>query len=398
MRDNTFDVDGCIVTDIHDPDAQVILTQAKEARVRPLCLCQPVGVPMYIAVGGTDLIIKRMPGTAAAHGHRCRSWLPPDELSGYGAVAEQSIIDNPTDGTTSLRLGFSLSKSGGRAAPEPSDTQSDTVRADGNKLSLRAVLHYLWDEAELTSWHPAFAGHRSWAVVHRRLRVALDGKLVRKCPLGPSVYVPEPFSADRKLEIEQRRIKAWAVARRVPGKSSRLLIGVGEIKSIEATSHGVKLQVRHQPGHPWFVDHDLYRKLTKRFPTELEMRQMANDDEVRLVVICTFSVSNAGYARVEELSLMTTDRHWLPFSNDADRTLLASAIEAQRSFRKVLPYNGRRTALASLIFTDTAPAVAAFIDRPMVEGDGDCMTGGLPVWNWHTDEDMPALPPIDESR
>ncbi len=388
MNTSTFDVDGCVVTDVHDPHAQAVLTHAKQTHVRPLCLCQPFGVPMYVASGGAGLIIKRMPGSAAAHGHRCRSWLPPNELSGYGAVADQSIIDNPDDGTTALRLGFSLSKSGNRAAPEPSGTPADTVHSDGNKLSLRAMLHYLWDEAELTSWHPGFAGHRSWAVVHRRLRVAVSGKLVRKNPLAPHLYVPEPFSADRKFEIEQRRIKAWAPARRQPGKAARLLIGVGEIKAIEPASHGVKVQVRHQPGHPWFVDHDLYRKITKRFPTELELWQMAEAGEVRLVAICTFTVSHAGYARVEELSLMTTDRNWLPFSGAAEGTLLGTAVDAQRSFRKVLAYNGSATPLASLIITDTDPAIAAFIDRP----EGEDSIAGLPVWNWCTDEDMPDLP------
>lgn len=387
-----FDVAGDIVDDVHEPAAQEILSQAKAARVRPLCLCQDPGVQMYIASAGTDLIVKRMPGTAAEHDHRCRSWLPPGELSGYGAVAEQSIVDNPADGTTALRLGFSLSKAGNRAAPEPSGSPSDTVQSDGNKLSLRAVLHYLWDEAELTSWHPGFAGHRSWAVVHRRLRAAVDGKLVRKNPLAPCFYVPEPFSADRKAEIEQRRIKAWSAARREPGKATKLLIGVGEIKAIEPASHGFKLQVRHQPGHPWFLDEDLYRKLAKRFAIELELWQMAEAGEVRLVAIATFSVSRAGYANVEQISLMTTDRNWLPFTGDADRTLLDTVIAEERPFRKVLSYNGSNTALASLIFTDTTPAIAAFIDRPTGEADGDISIAGLPVWNWRTDEDMPDLP------
>lgn len=159
---STFDVAGSVVDDVHAPAAQQLLSRAKAARLRPLCLCQPPGVQMYIAAAGHDLIVKRMPGTAAAHDHRCRSWLPPGELSGYGAVAERSIVDNPADGTTALRLGFSLSKAGNRAAPEPSDSSSHSVEADGNKLSLRAVLHYLWDEAELTTWHAGFAGHRPW--------------------------------------------------------------------------------------------------------------------------------------------------------------------------------------------------------------------------------------------
>ncbi|GAB5901200.1 DUF1173 family protein [Mycolicibacterium mageritense] len=388
-----FLVEGTVVDDVHTAAAQTVLIQAKAARHRPLCLCQPPGVEMYIAAAGHNLIVKRMPGTAAAHDHRCRSWLPPDELSGYGAVADQSIVDNPADGTTALRLGFSLSKTAARTAPEPSDSPSSTVQTDGNKLSLRAVLHYLWDEAELTSWYAGFAGHRSWPVVYRRLRAAADGKLVRKNPLATSLFVPEPFSADRKAEIEQRRIKAWAPARRQPGKTTKLLIGVGEVKAIEAAGHGYKMQIRHQPGHPWFLAEDLHRKLTKRFATELEHWQMAEPGDVRLVAICTFSVSRAGYATVEQLSLMTTDHNWLPFTGDADRTLLSAAIDAGRSFRKVLSYNGSTTSMASLIFTDTTPAIAAFIDRPAGEADDDtAMIAGLPVWNWHTDEDMPDLP------
>lgn len=388
----TFDVAGSIVADVHTPAAQQALSRAKAARLRPLCLCQDPGVEMYIAAAGHDLIVKRMPGTAAAHHHRCRSWLPPADLCGYGAVAEQSIIDNPADGTTALRLGFSLSKSGNRCAPDPSDSSPSTVATDGNKLSLRAVLHYLWDEAELTTWQAGFVGHRTWGVVYQRLRWAADGKFVRKNPLSASFFVPEPFSADRKTEIDQRRIKAWAPARRQPGKPVKLLIGVGEIKAIDPAGHGVKMQVRHQPGHPWFLDQDLYRKLTKRFATELELWQMADAGDVRLLAIATFSVSRAGYASVEELSLMTTDRNWLPFTGDADRTLLSTAIDEARSFRKVLSYNGNATTMASLIFTDTTPAIAAFIDRRAGDTDDHTSTAALPVWNWRTDEDMPDLP------
>ena len=125
-----FAVNSTVIDDVHSPEAQEALAAARAARQRPLCLCQDAGVPMYIAAAGHDLIIKRMPGTAAAHDHRCRSWLPPSELSGYGAVADRSIVDNPADGTTTLRLGFSLSKSGNRSAPEPSGSPASArIRA-----------------------------------------------------------------------------------------------------------------------------------------------------------------------------------------------------------------------------------------------------------------------------
>ena len=218
------------------------------------------------------------------------------------------------------------------------------------------------------------------------------GKLVRKTPLEPALFVPEPFSADRKSELEQRRMRAWATARRQPGKSTKLLIGVGEVKAIEPAGHGFKMQVRHLPGHPWYLEEDLYRKLSKRFAVELEHWQLAEAGDVRLIAITTFSVSLAGYANVEQLSLMTTDRNSLPFTGDADRTLLSTAVDQERMFRKVLAYNSSATAMASMDFTDTSPAVAAFIDRPAGDTDDDASIAGMPVWTWRTDEDMPDLP------
>ncbi|MDG5486383.1 DUF1173 family protein, partial [Mycolicibacterium gadium] len=60
----TFDVAGSLVDDVHAATAQQVLSRAKAARLRPLCLCQSPGVEMYIAAAGHDLIVKRMPGTA----------------------------------------------------------------------------------------------------------------------------------------------------------------------------------------------------------------------------------------------------------------------------------------------------------------------------------------------
>ena len=60
-----FDVAGSLVADVHAVTAQQVLSGAKATGLRPLCLCQSPGVEMYIAAAGQDLIVKRMPGTAA---------------------------------------------------------------------------------------------------------------------------------------------------------------------------------------------------------------------------------------------------------------------------------------------------------------------------------------------
>ena len=94
-----------------------LLAGAFARREHPLCLCCPEGVPMYIARFGDRHILKRMPETGPRHDVDCDSYEPPSGLSGLAAVEGEAIVENVEDGTTALKLGFSLSKLAGRAAP-----------------------------------------------------------------------------------------------------------------------------------------------------------------------------------------------------------------------------------------------------------------------------------------
>ncbi len=161
---NEFRFEDVIVAANAD-DLQGYLADAHANKIRPLCMCLPGGVPMYVAKVGEHYAIKRMPNTGGTHDPDCTSYDPPAELSGLGEVKGEAIQENVEDGTTTLRLDFSLSKTGGKAAPAPSGVAADTVRTDGAKLTLRGTLHYLWEEAQLNRWYPAMEGKRSWYVV-----------------------------------------------------------------------------------------------------------------------------------------------------------------------------------------------------------------------------------------
>src|ERR1035438_7984384 len=48
-----------------------------------------------------------------------------------------------------------------------------TAKTSGTRLTLRGLLHYLWDESKLSHWTPEMEGKRSWFTVrsdlnHRR--------------------------------------------------------------------------------------------------------------------------------------------------------------------------------------------------------------------------------------
>ena len=146
---------------------------------RPLDLCLIDGIAMYIARLGDGFILKRMPNTGSHHAPDCPSYEPPTEFSGLEQVLGSAIIEDPDTGETTLKLDFSMSKNAGRSAPFSASRPHDSVVADGTKLSLRSLLHYLWDQAELTRWKPEFVGKRSWATVRRHLLQAAENKIAR---------------------------------------------------------------------------------------------------------------------------------------------------------------------------------------------------------------------------
>lgn len=385
------------VADLKSEGGQRILGQAHEKHERPRCGCRTPGVPMYVASTPSGFVVKRMPGSGASHAPDCASWEPPEALSGLGQVTGEAITTNPDDGTTTLRLGFSLSKSAGRAAPEPSEGEpADSVAADGTKLTLRALLHYLWDEAGLSVWSPAMTGKRNWRVVSWYLRQAAAGKTAKRQALGGKLFVPEAFDVDHKAQVAARRLRLWSTAQAKPGKSVPLLVLVGEVKSFEDARYGKRLVVKHLPDAPYLVDDDLHRRLYKRFAVELQMWEA--HEKWHLMTIATFAVNTAGIASVQEMALMVVDEHWLPVESPHTELLLAAALDADRRFRVGLRYNLPATAVsAAVIFTDTPDPVAAFIlgpdDDPASTAELVDAHAGTALWQWRVDDGFPNLPP-----
>jgi hypothetical protein len=397
----TFELYGHRITHTNNPDVQQLLAAAHTERVRPLCMCRTDGVAMYVAqVGPEKYVIKRMPDSGLEHAHRCASYLPPEELSGLGQVLGSAITEEADSGLTAIKLGFRMSKAE-RAAPTGASGggASESVAADPNRLTLRAVLHYLWQEADLATWSPGMGGKRNWRVVSWYLRQAARGKFTKGKPLATRLYVPEPFNVEKKTEIAGRRLSAWAPTQQ-HGSAQQFMMLIGELKAIDPARFGHKLVIKHLPDAPLMVDDTLLARLNKRFGDEMELWQ--TDDEGHLIVIATFSVSRAGLATAEEISLVMTDCNWLPYESLFDKLLLDTALGARRRFTKSLRYNlAPDVPMASLVLTDTETPTAAFLltrdDSREAVAEIAAATG-TDVWTWVITEDMPALPPAVDHR
>jgi hypothetical protein len=144
------------------------------------------------------------------------------------------------------------------------------------------------------------------------------------------------------------------------------------------------------------LDDTLHNRLKKRFGDELELWQ--GNDDGHLMVIATFSVGRAGLATAEEISLVMTDRNWLPYESLLDKLLLDTALEARRRFTKSLRYNlAPDRPMASLEFTDTETPTAAFLLSSDEDREAAAQIGadtGTEVWSWVVTDDMPPLPPV----
>ena len=164
---------------------------------------------MYIAAVRGAHVLKRMPFSGAHHAAHCDHYEPPPELSGLGQVSGSAVREDPDRGITTLALDFALTKGAPRAPPAGGDTGHESVRGDGPKLTLRATLHYLYDEAGLTRWSPKMSGRRSWGVVRRELIAAAATKTAKGKMLNELLYIPNPSSPSTVMPSRRGALGNW---------------------------------------------------------------------------------------------------------------------------------------------------------------------------------------------
>ncbi|WP_049125516.1 DUF1173 family protein, partial [Burkholderia cenocepacia] len=171
-----------------------------------------------------------------------------------GDVEGSAIVEDPESGEVTLKFGFALAKGASREMPEPSGDEPDSIKTDGKKLTLRGLLHYLWEQAGLNRWSPAMAGKRNWSVVRKYLLLAVAGKNAKKMSLEDMLYVPEMFVGDQKDRIAQRRTEHLArISVSESGKPHFVLV-IGELKEIATARFGFKLVIKHLPDYGLMVD------------------------------------------------------------------------------------------------------------------------------------------------
>lgn len=345
------------------PERQALLASAYRARTRPICGCKDPGLPLYVSkVDDGTFLVKRMPFTGPQHDPNCDCYELPPELSGRGALGQKAIEEDQDGGMTKLRLNFSLSKRGASPIASPvkgQSSQAPTTKSDPAKLSVRSLLHLLYEDAGLNRWSPRMAGKRNWFVVRKYLLEAADGKMAGRRAIADSLLIPEPFSVDHKDDILRRRARFFA---NLKANASNQPMGlmIGEVKAFEPARFGHRMIIKHMPDVPIYLADDIYRRMEKNYGTELAF--FNEDAQIHLLCITTFTRSATGNLQADTLSLMTVDAQWLPFENREELNLVEQYRANGRYFTKCLRYNLKNTeVLASALLTDTETPTVVYL-------------------------------------
>ena len=319
-----------------DPGLQEALARVHGTPARPRCLCVAEGVEMYVSKF-SDFVIKRMPETGAEHRPTCPSYELPASESGLGEVLGEAIIERGQEGVE-LRLDFPLTRRVGRSFAAASPQSPAQVTVVRKALSLRGLLHYLWERAGFNRWYPRMQGKRSYWVLRKFLLHASEEVETKGLRLAERVFIPENFSCEQAAEIAQRHKAALSILLSPEADLQfKMIVTIGELKDFRQTTLGYEVLLKHLPDRALFLDRKAGERTKRAFEAEL-LAWTAG--QVRLIAACLVYAKREHLYQIESLTLMMTSAQWIPL-DQYEKDVVDKLVAEQRAFLKPLRYEAK---------------------------------------------------------
>ena len=385
-----------------DPALQDALANLYDTPERPRCLCAPGGIEMYIAKH-RDYVIKRMPDTGHNHHPTCPAYEAEPGTSGLGELLGESVIEHSPE-SVELRVDFPFARVPGRALPRGDPVPVAEVHASWHRMSLLAVMHFLYERAGLNRWYPAMEGQRNQGVLCKYLLEVAEQVKVKGDRLSDRLYVPEPFSANAKAEIAERRRRKLAILQAPQDKGQfKMALVIGEFKDAEALGFGHRLWIKHLPDAPLFIDNKAWEKAERAYGSLLQARDVDAERKPRVLLAALVYAKREQTYQVDTLSMMLTTARYVPIEGVHELALVERLCDERRSFLKPLRYDASSAAMfPNVLLLDALDAhgkpsalhvVSSFADpkeRAVKEQVLNALGEG--AWAWYTDREMPEFP------
>jgi hypothetical protein len=266
-------------------------------------------------------------------------------------------------------------------------------------MSLRALMHFLFERAGFNRWSPAMAGKRNQAVLHKYLMQAAETIQVKGEPLSNRLYVPEAFNETAKAEQAERRRARLSVLQPREGRQP-LAVVLGEFKGWESAPAGVRIWIRHMPDAPLLADARTWARVQRGFAPLFEALDSDGGRGLRLMLAALIRARREHTYEIDLASLMLTSEEWIPLEGVHEAPLVRALVTQGRRFVKPLRYDARSVAgFANAILLDVG---AEPVDLHVVSGFmGEAEQGAKRrafetarsrSWLWSSGEAMPVLP------
>lgn len=389
-----------------EPGFQEALARVYESPERPRCMCVQGGVEMYIAKHA-EYVVKRMPGTAQLHHPTCPSFEPEPGTSGLGELLGEAIVEHAPD-QVEIRTNFPLSRVSGKARPRgQAGSDPAVVNAPRKRMSLRAVLHFLYDRAGFNRWYPGMDGKRTQSVICHYLTKAAEGVLLKGETLDKRMYVPEQFRVDQKEEIAERRRRKLAMLLSPQADVQfKMAIVIGQLAGVDSTAYGRKITIKHMPDVPLYIEHKAWERVERAYGGILQAVDADVEHKPRVVMAALIFAKREHLYQIDAVSMMLVSDQWLPLEGLHELKLVEELQRQARSFMKPLKFDAKSAAgFPNVLLLDTPDGavqmhvVSPFMDemeRSIKRRTIDALSSG--AWVWETGTDMPPLPGRRQAR
>jgi hypothetical protein len=380
-----------------EPQLQEALARVHDTPERPRCLCVPGGIEMYVARHSL-FVVKRMPDTGSRHDPACPSYEPEAQQSGLGELIGDAVLE-PEPGRVELRVDFPWTRINGRSVARVEARDAGEVGTTRHGMSLRALMHYLFERAGFNRWSPAMEGRRNQGVLHKYLLEAAREVTVKGLALADRLYVPEPFSETGRADAARRRREKLSVLQQRDGQQPLVLL-LGEFKTSEPCTAGRRVWIKHLPDVPLLVPGKTWERLEKRYASIFEARDADAGHRVRVVMAALLRARREYTYEIDAASMVLTNEQWIPVDGVYELPLLQALIQQQRRFVKPLRYDAKTAAEfpnALLLDAGAVPVplhvVSAYIDpKEQQAKERATAAAGDGVWAWNTADPMPPFP------
>jgi len=385
-----------------DERLQAALSRVYESGPRPRCLCREGGVEMYVARHGR-FVVKRMPDTGSLHHPGCPSYEPEAAQSGLGELMGDAVLELEP-GQVELRVGFPWTHALGTESARNRGERIDPgeVEAPRRRMSLRAVTHYLFEQAGFNRWVPAMAGKRSQTVLQKYLLDAATDISIKGERLAQRLYVPEAFNESTHAEAARRRREKLALLQPTNNRMPLALL-IGEFKVAETSGTSVRVWIKHMPDVPLWVDRPVWARVERTFAALFEARGADVGAKPRLILSALIRARREHTYEIDAASLMLTSEHWIPVEGVHELPLIRALVERGRRFVKPLRYDaGSAGRFPNVLLLDAGakpvplhvtstflPAAEQMAKARVLAAESG---PGESAWVWASGQPMPAFP------